>query len=217
MAILVIVAYYIRNMLILNVKNFFLTFACILFGAIILHQIHRLLIRFHGPQILHVNVVIMLYAHFSKLIQSSLARNNYMNLYLAGAGIALIIISVLFLFSKRIFFRLQNIKSKASHRFLTLELRGIDEGTLDLLGFTCMIFFLGAGSLLSLILGWQDITSDNFNYYILISVGILVLVWMGMVLTGRILSAHDSFSKQLRQGMVYDFIRNSNFSDTFWS
>jgi len=139
--------------------------------------------------------------HLNSVVHDLALSGRYSDLYLVAAGMIFIAVSAYYMFRTRIYLEVENIKSYADRRFATLELRGVDESFLDLLGLTSVSLFLCCAGILSLVAGWRTISSNNFLVITLISLSTLLLVWAILTLTNRMLSSHNPIFGYAQQAL----------------
>lgn len=175
------------------------TFALLYFGGIAVVFLNRWLVRKGGPQILYVNILLLFGQHFRDVVAQLVRQRDFAVLAAAGAGIVLLSVSAVYVFRTRIFFEVENIKSMADRRSVTLEIRGVDESSLDQLGLTSVILFLSLSGVVSLFAGWRDLAAARFAWVAAISGAVFLLVAFLLVLTRRFLTAGDSVSRYARQ------------------
>lgn len=175
------------------------TWFWITLGGFVVMFINKYLVRYNGPQLIQINIFLLFYAHFDHLIDELATTGGQIELYLAALGMLLIAASAYYVFRTRFYLEVKNIKSYTSSRFATLELGGVDELTLDLLGLTSILLFLCIAGVVSLLTGWKTISSTNFLAFAFISMGVLLLIWAIHALTSRMLTSHNSIFDQVRR------------------
>ena len=188
-----------RGNVALEVRAIAVTFFAVALGAIGVAWINRVLMRHSGPQILQLNIFILLYSHYSGVFLELRSLGKLSDLYLSAAGVVFIAVSAYFVFKRRIFIEIENIKSQADHRFATLEVRGVDEDTVNLLAFASVILFICFAGVVSLLANFRQISQSNFLVFAGISTLLLLSVWLLLVLAGKLLASHGAMVSYVSQ------------------
>lgn len=196
---LIVLIFLLRGNVAVEVRAIAVTFFSVALGGVGLALINRVLMRHRGPQIIHLNIFILLYSHYSGVFLELRSLGRLSDLYLSAAGIGFIAVSAYYVFKRRIFIEIENIKSPADHRFATLELRGVDEDTLDLLAFASVILFICFAGVVSLLADFRQISQDNFLVFAGISTVLLLSVWLLLVLASKVLASHGTMVSYISQ------------------
>lgn len=182
----VTIAFVLRGRLAMDLVSLVRTFGLLAFGGIAVFHLNNWMVRYRGPDILHINVLLILIFYFWKTISALLAERHYQDLGLFVVGVSFIIVTTFWMLHWHIYIEVQNIKSEVDKRYTMLELRGVNENILDSLGFISMVLFILCGGVASLMLGWRTLSGENFIGITLVSVGVFGAIWGLVVLTERI-------------------------------
>jgi hypothetical protein len=178
-------------------------FALLYLGGVVVVFLNRRLLRNNGPQVLHLNVFMLIFRYYRTLVGELLQRHAAVDLYLAAGGLVFLCASAAYVSRTKLFLEVENIKSAADQRRVTLEVRGIDENALELLGITNVVMFLSLSGVVSLLAGWRTMTAHVYGFAV-ISGAVFLLVAALLGLARRLLTSRGSIMRYARDLLASD-------------
>ena len=183
-----------RGLVAPGMKPLLMVAAFVALGGICLKLIDTRLVRYHGPNILYTNLVIVLVGGLRTAFAGLGGQQRYWAMTMILGCVAFISISAYMLMHKRILVQVENIEHP-SGRGLVLELPAMPEPLLDFLSVMFLTLYVSIAGLVSLSLGWHSITTDNIGILSVISIAVFGLCWAMFML----LSKHADLFEMLGQ------------------
>jgi hypothetical protein len=168
--------------LFLNIDHFpafrqlFRIFLCLFFGCMSIVYLNFLLNKYKGPQIFHLNIIVLLFLHFFNLTRELLSGRQYFTLLMMYLGSLFIIVSALHLLRKVLHIEVFNIKDHTSRRFANLSLHGIDALSMELLATAGLNLFIIIGGLLSFATGFRILSCGTLPFIAAISIVVCIVM-----------------------------------------
>ena len=192
------VLFYARGMLSDNIKDIALVFVLVSFGGWAVFHINLWMTKLQGPDVLHVNSLLILFQYLVETVQELTLNGAYIELSLLLAELSFLGITALLMLRMRIYLEVQNIKSTSDLRYVTLELKGVDEKTLDTVGHSSVVFFIVAAGLISLILGWRELETSNYAGFTGISILVVLAIWGAIIVASRVLRSSSPMAATVK-------------------
>lgn len=188
----------IRGLVQAQIMELVLTFFLVALGGIAVYFINLWLVRHQGPDVIHLNIFYLLYLHFDRIAGGLLLHGEVLDTLIVAGMVAFMITSAIYVFRSRVHLHVENIKSPADKRWVTLELPGVDAHSLDFLGLVSVVLFISLAGVFSLLSREQTLSVTNFTSLFVISSIVILGIWALIALVGKILRSQDSLVSHAR-------------------
>lgn len=178
----------------------FISFGCV--GVIV---INKLLIKYKGPQIIHLNIFLLLMVHFITLSRMLFSGGHYIDLTVMAAGVLLVISAALYLLCNTFQLEVKNVKNHLSRRFTTIQFKGLDEISFEILSNIGLLLFICLAGILSILFGYRALSGNHFIFIATISlISSIAMIWC-IHITKVVFSSHRSIISQMTKTLINRF------------